>query len=99
MGRRNHQVLLQKKGQRYQHVLVTGGSVINLSQTENSGHSDTTSNNIETVAQQALIQPQEERSPPEKTKEDVLAEINKRFSAFTSSDSSIKKNNKRFRFK
>ena len=99
MTRRNHQVLLQKKGNKYQHVLITGGSVINLGSTQHSGHSDRsdlpTDKNVETVAYQAMIEPPIEKAP--KTTEDVLSEINKRFSAFTSGDRSGMTKNKRFR--
>jgi len=67
MTRRNHQVLLQKKGNKYQHVLITGGSVINLGSTQHSGHSDRsnlpTDKNVETVAYQAMIEPPIEKAP------------------------------------
>ena len=98
MTRRNPQVLLKKRGNRYQHVLVTGNGVISLDRNQNSNlGSGGSSNNIEAIAHQALIEPAVEKAP--KTKADILSEIDKRFSSFTKGDNSAIGRNKHFRLK
>ncbi len=95
MPRKNPQVLLKKRGNRYQHVLVTGNGVISLDRSHNVNSGS--KNNVETVAHQALIEPPVEKAP--KTKADILSEIDKRFSSFTKGDNSAIGRNKHFRLK